>query len=134
MTAPFMRSYALLLLKTCHKRNAPAIGGMAALILFIFLSWNVLPGVVFTNIGSVLFAAFLAGFSERYFLRVLNVDEEGKTSPSIANTSVSAPAISMAVVQTAQKDEAKKEDNLIVENPVTDAANDAAKQDEPAAK
>lgn len=32
MTAPFMRSYALLLLKTCHKRNAPAIGGMSALI------------------------------------------------------------------------------------------------------
>jgi len=32
MTAPFMRAYALLLLKTCHKRNAPAIGGMAALI------------------------------------------------------------------------------------------------------
>ena len=32
MTAPFMRSYALLLLKTCHKRGAPAIGGMAALI------------------------------------------------------------------------------------------------------
>jgi len=32
MTAPFMRSYALLLLKTCHKRSAPAIGGMAALI------------------------------------------------------------------------------------------------------
>ncbi len=32
MTAPFMRSYALLLLKTCHKHNAPAIGGMSALI------------------------------------------------------------------------------------------------------
>jgi malate synthase len=32
MTAPFMRSYALLLLQICHKRNAPAIGGMAALI------------------------------------------------------------------------------------------------------
>jgi len=32
MTAPFMRAYALLLLKTCHKRGAPAIGGMAALI------------------------------------------------------------------------------------------------------
>ena len=32
MTAPFMRSYALLLLKTCHKRAAPAIGGMSALI------------------------------------------------------------------------------------------------------
>lgn len=32
MTAPFMRAYALLLLSTCHKRNAPAIGGMSALI------------------------------------------------------------------------------------------------------
>ncbi|MGZ8290010.1 MAG: malate synthase A [Telluria sp.] len=32
MTSPFMRAYALLLLKTCHKRGAPAIGGMAALI------------------------------------------------------------------------------------------------------
>jgi malate synthase len=32
MTVPFMRAYALLLLKTCHHRQAPAIGGMAALI------------------------------------------------------------------------------------------------------
>jgi malate synthase len=32
MTAPFMRAYALLLLKTCHRRRAPAIGGMSALI------------------------------------------------------------------------------------------------------
>jgi malate synthase len=32
MTAPFMRAYALLLLKTCHYRGAPAIGGMSALI------------------------------------------------------------------------------------------------------
>ncbi len=32
MTAPFMRAYALLLVKTCHHRNAPAMGGMAAQI------------------------------------------------------------------------------------------------------
>ena len=32
MTAPFMRAYALLLLATCHKSNAPAMGGMSALI------------------------------------------------------------------------------------------------------
>ncbi|MGE5116429.1 MAG: malate synthase A, partial [Betaproteobacteria bacterium] len=32
MTAPFMRAYSLLLLKTCHRRKAPAIGGMSALI------------------------------------------------------------------------------------------------------
>ncbi len=32
MTAPFMRAYALLLVKTCHGRGAPAMGGMAAQI------------------------------------------------------------------------------------------------------
>ncbi|HEU0289947.1 MAG TPA: malate synthase A [Burkholderiales bacterium] len=32
MTAPFMRAYALLLIQTCHRRNAFAMGGMAAKI------------------------------------------------------------------------------------------------------
>ena len=32
MTAPFMRAYAQLLVQTCHKRHAHAIGGMAAFI------------------------------------------------------------------------------------------------------
>jgi malate synthase len=32
MTAPFLRAYALLLVKTCHKRHAFAMGGMAAQI------------------------------------------------------------------------------------------------------
>ena len=32
MTAPFMRAYALLLIRTCHRRNAFAMGGMAAQI------------------------------------------------------------------------------------------------------
>ncbi|MEK5521457.1 malate synthase A [Heyndrickxia sp. FSL W8-0423] len=32
MTVPFMRSYSLLTIKTCHMRKAPAIGGMAAQI------------------------------------------------------------------------------------------------------
>ena len=32
MTAPFMRPYCLLLVKTCHKRGAFAMGGMAAQI------------------------------------------------------------------------------------------------------
>ena len=32
MTSPFMRAYALSLVKVCHKRGAPAIGGMSALI------------------------------------------------------------------------------------------------------
>ncbi|HEX9392257.1 MAG TPA: malate synthase A [Usitatibacteraceae bacterium] len=32
MTAPFLRAYALSLVKTCHRRNACAMGGMAAQI------------------------------------------------------------------------------------------------------
>jgi malate synthase len=32
MTAPFMRAYSLLAIKTCHKRGAHAMGGMAAQI------------------------------------------------------------------------------------------------------
>ena len=32
MTAPFMRAYSLLTIKTCHRRGAHAIGGMAAQI------------------------------------------------------------------------------------------------------
>jgi len=32
MNSPFMRSYSLLLIKTCHRRNAHAMGGMAAQI------------------------------------------------------------------------------------------------------
>ncbi|PKR83998.1 malate synthase A [Heyndrickxia camelliae] len=32
MTVPFMRSYSLLTIQTCHHRKAPAIGGMAAQI------------------------------------------------------------------------------------------------------
>ncbi|MFC9768253.1 malate synthase A [Rhodococcus jostii] len=32
MTAPFMRAYTELLVRTCHKRGAMAIGGMAALV------------------------------------------------------------------------------------------------------
>ncbi len=32
MTTPFMRSYSLLTIQTCHRRKAPAMGGMAAQI------------------------------------------------------------------------------------------------------
>jgi malate synthase len=32
MTAPFMEAYCLRVIQTCHRRNAPAIGGMAAQI------------------------------------------------------------------------------------------------------
>jgi hypothetical protein len=56
-----------------------AVGGIAALITFIFLSWDVLPGVQLKNAGSMLFFAFVVGFSERYFLRFLNIENQNAT-------------------------------------------------------
>jgi hypothetical protein len=56
-----------------------AVGGIAALIMFIFLSWQIIPGVELKNAGSFLFLAFVAGFSERYFLRILNIEDEAAT-------------------------------------------------------
>jgi hypothetical protein len=56
-----------------------AVGSIAALIMFVFLSWQIIPGVELKNAGSFLFLAFVAGFSERYFLRILNIEDEGAT-------------------------------------------------------
>jgi hypothetical protein len=56
-----------------------AVGAIAALIMFIFLSWQIIPGVELKNAGSFLFLAFVAGFSERYFLRILNIEDENAT-------------------------------------------------------
>jgi hypothetical protein len=56
-----------------------AVGAIAALIMFIFLSWQIIPGIELKNAGSFLFLAFVAGFSERYFLRILNIEDAGAT-------------------------------------------------------
>ena len=52
------------------------IGALAAMILFSFLSWQIVPGITLTNGGSVIFLAFIAGFSERFFLNLLNINGE----------------------------------------------------------
>jgi hypothetical protein len=72
-----------------------AVGAISALIMFIFLSWQIIPGVELKNAGSFLFLAFVAGFSERYFLRILNIEDEGATPmPSKpAPVSVARPTI-----------------------------------------
>ncbi|BCT66556.1 hypothetical protein [Nitrosospira sp. NRS527] len=62
----------------------PLIGALVALILYTFLSWQVLPGITIVNAGSYFVLAFLSGFSERYFLRLLKTEsqessEENKT-------------------------------------------------------
>ncbi|MCB9763536.1 MAG: hypothetical protein H6739_27460 [Alphaproteobacteria bacterium] len=51
------------------------IGALVATLSFVLLSWNLLPGVEITHAGSYLLVAFLSGFSERYFLQLLKVDD-----------------------------------------------------------
>jgi hypothetical protein len=54
----------------------PLVGAVAALTLYFFLTWQIVTGVQVTSGGTFLLVGFLAGFSERYFLRILK-DEEG---------------------------------------------------------
>jgi hypothetical protein len=61
----------------------PFFGAVAALIVYFFLSAEVINGVSVTSAGPYIVAAFLAGFSERYFLRVIEagVDKGRETPP-----------------------------------------------------
>jgi len=54
----------------------PLIAAIAALVLYVFLSWNVIQGLNITNPGVYVLSAFLAGFSERYFLRIVRTATE----------------------------------------------------------
>jgi hypothetical protein len=54
----------------------PLVGAVAAVTLYLLLSWQILTGVQVTNGGTFLLVGFLAGFSERYFLRLLTAPRE----------------------------------------------------------
>jgi hypothetical protein len=56
----------------------PLVGALVSLVLSVLLSWQILPGITAENAGSYVLFAFLSGFSERYFLRllVLKADSE----------------------------------------------------------
>jgi hypothetical protein len=58
----------------------PLVGGIVALILYVVLSWQVLPGIKIENAGSYFIIAFISGFSERYFLRLLDIRTENEKS------------------------------------------------------
>jgi hypothetical protein len=53
----------------------PLVGAVAALTLYLFLSSQIIEGVNVSNPGLYIVSAFFAGFSERYFLRVLRAQE-----------------------------------------------------------
>ena len=54
----------------------PIVGAFAALLIYVFISYNVISGIYFEDLGPILLAAFIAGFSERFFLRFIDVRME----------------------------------------------------------
>jgi hypothetical protein len=51
------------------------VGSAVAVTLYYLLSWQVLPAIAATSAGTFLLVAFAAGFSERYFLNLLGIDD-----------------------------------------------------------
>ena len=72
----------------------PIVGATIAIVLFVLLSWGIVPGVAITSGGSFLLLAFLSGFSERYFLRLLELkpDEAQDAAKSATGTFAAVPA------------------------------------------
>ncbi|MEL6676358.1 MAG: hypothetical protein AAFR61_29390 [Bacteroidota bacterium] len=52
----------------------PILGGILAMLVFLMLSWDVLPGIRIESAGTFIVLAFAAGFSERYVLNLLKID------------------------------------------------------------
>jgi hypothetical protein len=54
------------------------VGAIVSLLLYILLAWKIVPGISIEVQGTFLLLAFISGFSERYFLKLLDLkgDEE----------------------------------------------------------
>lgn len=71
----------------------PLVGAVASLTLYLLLSWQILTGVKVTNGGTFLLVGFLAGFSERYFLKLLRAspDDSGKQETPLISSMPESP-------------------------------------------
>lgn len=54
----------------------PIIGGIIGVLSTALLSWQILPGIKIDSLGAYILIAFLGGFSERYFLKLLKIDKD----------------------------------------------------------
>jgi hypothetical protein len=68
-------------------RLKPLVGSLVSLVLYVLLSWGILPGITIQNAGSYFIIAFLSGFSERYFLRLLELKKESEMGSEESDTS-----------------------------------------------
>lgn len=60
----------------------PMTGAVAAVTLYLFISANVISGVEVANAGVYVVVAFLAGFSERYFLKSVHEWAAARPDPT----------------------------------------------------
>ena len=75
----------------------PVVGAIFAMFIAALLSWDVISGIEIKNAGAFILIAFLCGFSERYFLNLLKIDDEGNSSivpaaPVVASAGSQAPS------------------------------------------
>ncbi len=73
----------------------PVVGAMFAMFIAALLTWDVISGIEIKNAGAFILIAFLCGFSERYFLNLLKIDDQGNSSAVPA-----APVVASAGGQT----------------------------------
>jgi hypothetical protein len=57
----------------------PIVGAIFAMLISSLLTWDVVSGIKIENAGAYILTAFLCGFSERYFLNLLKIDDEGNS-------------------------------------------------------
>lgn len=67
------------------------VGAVVAIVLYFLLSWQVLPAMAVSSPGTYLLIAFLAGFSERYFLGLLGLEKQGSTGSPTPMTPIAPP-------------------------------------------
>jgi hypothetical protein len=80
-------------------RLRPVIGSIFAMLVAALLSWNLITGIEITNAGVFILIAFLCGFSERFFLSLLKIDEDGNSTNASGAPIVSAAAGQAAIQQ-----------------------------------
>jgi hypothetical protein len=89
----------------------PIVGAIVAVILFMFLSWKLLIGVSLESAGSFFVLAFIAGFSERYFLRLLEINREEREEQASSTTTVAQVQQPDQTTTVIQSEESKKSDD-----------------------
>lgn len=70
----------------------PIVGAIFAVILTTLLSWNLIAGLTVSSVGVYILSAFLCGFSESYFLNILELKGKGDIKEVGDKAGVSVPS------------------------------------------